>query len=110
MIKAADDIEVRKINPCYTSQVCSCCGHWEEGQRIDQSHFKCKACGAELNADFNAVQEHIYTTILSKLVPLTFKSVDDPRDRVFYCGIDVNDVIKSEVMEFIAPVLKDYGG
>lgn len=47
-------IEVRKINPFHTSQICSCCGHWEEGQRIDQSHFKCKSCGAELNADFNA--------------------------------------------------------
>lgn len=47
-------IEVRKINPYHTSQTCSCCGHWEEGQRIDQSHFKCKACGEELNADFNA--------------------------------------------------------
>ena len=47
-------IEVRKINPYHTSQICSCCGHWEEGQRIDQAHFKCKACGEELNADFNA--------------------------------------------------------
>ena len=47
-------IEVRKINPYHTSQTCSCCGHWEEGQRIDQSHFKCKACGVDLNADFNA--------------------------------------------------------
>ena len=47
-------IEVRKINPHHTSQTCSCCGHWEEGQRIDQAHFKCKACGIELNADFNA--------------------------------------------------------
>ncbi len=49
-------IEVRKINPYRTSQICSCCGHWEEGQRIDQSHFKCKSCGAELNADFNAAK------------------------------------------------------
>lgn len=49
-------IEVRKINPYHTSQICSCCGHWEDGQRIDQSHFKCKSCGAELNADFNAAK------------------------------------------------------
>lgn len=49
-------IEVRKVNPYRTSQICSCCGHWEEGQRIDQSHFKCKSCGAELNADFNAAK------------------------------------------------------
>lgn len=49
-------IEVRKIRPNYTSQVCSCCGHWEEGQRLDQAHFKCKSCGTELNADFNAAR------------------------------------------------------
>ena len=49
-------IEVRKVNPYHTSQICSCCGHWEQGQRIDQSHFKCKLCGAELNADFNAAK------------------------------------------------------
>lgn len=47
-------IVVRKINPYHTSQICSRCGHWEEGQRIDQSHFVCKSCGAEINADFNA--------------------------------------------------------
>jgi IS605 OrfB family transposase len=47
-------IEVRKINPYHTSQICSKCGHWEEGQRDTQDHFKCKACGYEDNADFNA--------------------------------------------------------
>ena len=46
-------IEVRKINPYHTSQICSCCGHWQEGQR-DGRDFKCAACGAELHADFNA--------------------------------------------------------
>ena len=48
------DIEVRKINPYHTSQICSKCGHWEEGQRDKQDHFKCGACGYEDNADFNA--------------------------------------------------------
>jgi transposase len=49
-------IIVRKINPYHTSQICSKCGHWEEGQRDSQSHFKCKACGNELNADVNAAR------------------------------------------------------
>lgn len=49
-------IEVRKINPYHTSQICSCCGHWEEGQRIDQAHFICKSCGKQINADFNAAR------------------------------------------------------
>ena len=56
-------IEVKKINPCYTSQVCSCCGYWEEGQRIDQAHFKCKSCGEELNADFNASRNIAKSTL-----------------------------------------------
>lgn len=52
-------IKVRKINPYHTSQTCSCCGHWEEGQRISQSEFRCKnpECnnfGKMINADFNA--------------------------------------------------------
>jgi IS605 OrfB family transposase len=45
---------VRFINPYHTSQICSECGNWEEGQRLDQSHFKCKKCGYKENADFNA--------------------------------------------------------
>ena len=49
-------IIVRKINPYHTSQTCSSCGHWEKGQRLDQAHFKCKKCGLELNADFNAAR------------------------------------------------------
>ena len=54
-------IQVRKINPYLTSQTCSCCGHWEEGQRISQSKFicknpNCKNYGKEINADFNAAR------------------------------------------------------
>ena len=57
-------IEVRKVNPCYTSQVCSVCGHWEEGQRKSQSVFECfdKDCKSHeiykygFNADFNAAR------------------------------------------------------
>ncbi len=49
-------IEVRYIDPYHTSQVCSKCGHWEEGQRIDQAHFVCKKCGNKMNADFNAAK------------------------------------------------------
>lgn len=54
-------IVVRKINPYHTSQTCSCCGHYEEGQRISQSEFKCKnpVCenhNEKVNADFNAAR------------------------------------------------------
>lgn len=59
-------IEVRYINPYHTSQVCSCCGHWEEGQRMDQAHFVCKKCGTELNADYNAARNISMSTEFKK--------------------------------------------
>lgn len=54
-------IVVRFVNPAYTSQTCSCCGHLEEGQRVKQSEFICKnpECenfGKKINADFNAAR------------------------------------------------------
>lgn len=49
-----NNIIVRLVNPYHTSQICSKCGHWEDGQRDKQDHFKCKECGYEVNADFNA--------------------------------------------------------
>lgn len=59
-------IEVRKVNPYHTSQICSCCGHWEEGQRKDQAHFVCGSCGVELNADFNAARNIAMSTDFMK--------------------------------------------
>ena len=60
-------IEVRKINPYHTSQICSCCGHWEEGQRVTQSKFicknpECKNYGKGINADFNAARNIAMST------------------------------------------------
>lgn len=63
-------IEVRHINPYHTSQTCSFCGHWEKGQRINQSTFICKnpdcikgkgkhksdGSFAGINADWNAAR------------------------------------------------------
>ena len=80
-------IEVRKINPCYTSQVCSCCGHWEKGQRIDQSHFECKSCGVKLNADFNASRNIAKSTLWCK-ESITNKQKDEAKK---YYGIVTDD-------------------
>lgn len=60
-------IVVRKINPYHTSQICSCCGRWEEGQRINQKTFicknpECKNFGIEVNADFNAARNIALST------------------------------------------------
>lgn len=55
-------IEVRKVNPAYTSQTCSCCRNLEPGQRLNQSTFVCKKCGEKMNADFNAARNIAMST------------------------------------------------
>jgi len=46
--------EVIKVDPKYTSQECSCCGHISKSNRKSQSSFKCVKCGHTMNADLNA--------------------------------------------------------
>lgn len=46
--------EVIKVNPAYTSQTCSCCGHVDKNSRLSQSVFICTKCGHTENADSNA--------------------------------------------------------
>jgi transposase len=45
---------VEKINPAFTSQRCSACGHVDPKSRESQAVFRCTACGYTLNADVNA--------------------------------------------------------
>ena len=47
-------VPVALVNPAYSSQTCSKCGHCEKDNRLSQSDFKCLKCGYEANADFNA--------------------------------------------------------
>ncbi len=49
-------IPVAFVDPAYTSQTCSECGHCERANRPSQSRFKCKVCGLEMNADVNAAR------------------------------------------------------
>jgi len=44
---------VIRVNPAYTSQRCSKCGHQKKDNR-HRSEFKCKKCGYETHADLNA--------------------------------------------------------
>jgi putative transposase len=44
------------VNPAYTSQKCSVCGHVHKDNRVSQSVFICKSCGHMDNADFNAAK------------------------------------------------------
>jgi putative transposase len=47
---------VEAINPAYTSQTCSGCGHRAPESRESQSRFRCRACGLTVNADVNAAR------------------------------------------------------
>lgn len=47
-------VAVEIIDPAYTSQRCSECGHTEKKNRKNQSDFCCKSCGFTANADHNA--------------------------------------------------------
>ena len=54
-----EGIEVRLVNPAYTSQTCCNCG--ERGERKEQSVFRCmnpecSEYGKEINADYNAAR------------------------------------------------------
>lgn len=56
-IAVVDDVEVpyvHIVDPRYTSQRCSQCGHIEKDNRESQAVFLCKACGHADNADTNA--------------------------------------------------------
>ena len=44
------------INPAYTSQKCSKCGHIHKNNRVSQGSFVCQKCGFSLNADINAAR------------------------------------------------------
>jgi IS605 OrfB family transposase len=47
-------IEIIYVEPSYTSQTCSKCGHVDKENRQDQKTFICTKCGFEENADYNA--------------------------------------------------------
>jgi putative transposase len=42
------------VDPRYSSQTCSACGHREKANRKSQSEFVCRGCSHAMNADWNA--------------------------------------------------------
>lgn len=45
-----------KVDPSYTSQTCSSCGHVAAGNRESQAVFSCQSCGHIEHADVNAAK------------------------------------------------------
>jgi transposase len=53
MLCEENGILFTKVNPAYTSQTCSRCGHVDRGNRSSEQ-FLCLHCGYSLDADYNA--------------------------------------------------------
>lgn len=51
---AAAGVALVQVDPAYTSQTCSGCGHTEKKNRSTQADFACRSCGLSLGADHNA--------------------------------------------------------
>ncbi|MGP3689694.1 RNA-guided endonuclease InsQ/TnpB family protein [Streptomyces sp. IBSNAI002] len=65
------------VDPAYTSQQCSVCGHIDRKNRVDQATFACRACGFLADADDNASHnlaargETVWTAGRESRVPAT---------------------------------------
>lgn len=79
-----EGMKVVFVDPYHTSQTCSCCGHYEDGQRETQSLFICKNPDCEnkskdgsnykMNADYNA----------AKNIAASIKIVDKKEECEYY--------------------------
>ena len=49
-------IRTVQVDPAYTSQRCSKCGHTARNNRPSQAEFRCGKCGYENHADYNAAK------------------------------------------------------
>ena len=67
-----------KVNPAYTSQSCSMCGHVERGNRRTRDEFKCLLCGFICDADVNGA----YNIVMRGVEQLR----NDGYGRVFGCS------------------------
>lgn len=93
-------IIVRKINSCYTSQICSVCGNWHPENRpkgkLGQAYFNCHNIDCKthntdlykygINADFNAARNIAMSTLfITDSDEITKKHWKEARE---YYGID----------------------
>jgi len=57
-------INFKKVNPAYTSQTCSACGHIDKNNRNNEK-FLCLCCGYKTDADYNASVNILHRGIYS---------------------------------------------
>lgn len=101
-LKERDKLLVR-IDPRYSSQECSTCGHIDKNSRLSQDAFHCTQCGHTNNADYNAAQvlkqrflEQLNTNtfvLTTKVVKkIAIRRQKAARTAVSVCGADVSPI------------------
>ncbi len=60
-------VPVVYVDPAYTSQTCSECGHHERANRKSRDDFRCKSCGHAAPADVNAAR-NISAAVMQRIV------------------------------------------
>ncbi len=61
-------VPVEVVDPAYTSQRCSACGHTERRNRTGQAVFWCVACGYTAHADCNAARNISWAAVRPPIV------------------------------------------
>lgn len=101
-------IQVKKINPAYTSQRCPSCGFiafYKEMVRPKREKFTCPVCGFSSNADYvaslNIAEENIEEKIKARLISDIEKIEKvDKNNKVFTLFAIRNRIVKDLLKEF----------
>lgn len=93
-----------EVNPAYTSQTCSHCGHVSSKNRQTQASFKCqnKLCGLTLHADHNAAINIFHKGFYKlKLLQESFSGMEQTstNSSVSLANIDINTILAKALSE-----------
>ena len=92
---------LRLVNPAFTSQRCSCCGHTEKANRKTQAEFKCVSCGHTENADVNAAKNILAAGLAESpergATKRTAEPMRQPRVRSRAAGSEASTHLKEQV-------------
>jgi putative transposase len=61
-------VPIALVDPAYTSQRCSACGHTERRNRKSQAEFCCVVCGHTAHADCNAACNISWAAVIRPIV------------------------------------------
>jgi putative transposase len=78
------------VDPAYTSQTCSECGHHERANRKSRDDFRCRSCGHAAPADVNAAR-NISAAVMQRNVSeegVTHASLGSSRDKSAATTVD----------------------